>query len=79
MFFGNINVSDQIIKGRKADVEAYAAEHGATINGLVNSLQECYDMVRNNRAELDIPDQSPRGLEAEYCVEEELEYYDDEY
>lgn len=27
----------RIPKGRKADVEAYAAEQGATINGLVNS------------------------------------------
>ena len=35
-------------------------------DGLVNSLQECYDMVRNNRSELEIPDQSQRGLEAEY-------------
>lgn len=27
----------RIPKGRKADVEAYAAEQGATINGLVNA------------------------------------------
>ena len=48
-------------------------------DGLVNSLQECYDMVRNNRAELDVPEQSSRGLEAEYGVPEEEEYYDEEY
>ena len=35
-------------------------------DGLVNSLQECYDVVRNNRAELEIPDKSSRGLEAEF-------------
>lgn len=34
--------------------------------GLVNSLQECYDIVRANRAELEIPDKSDRGLEAEF-------------
>jgi len=35
-------------------------------DGLLNSLQECYDMVRNNRAELEIPEKSSRGLEAEF-------------
>lgn len=44
-------------------------------DGLVNSLQECYDVVRNNRAELDIPEQSQRGLEAEFGAQEE-EYVD---
>ena len=34
--------------------------------GLVNSLQECYDIVRANRAELEIPEKSDRGLEAEF-------------
>ena len=35
-------------------------------DGLVNSLQECYDMVRNNRSELEIPNQSDDGTDAEY-------------
>lgn len=35
-------------------------------DGLVNSLQECYQMVKNNRAELVVPDQSSRGLQAEF-------------
>ncbi len=43
-------------------LETYTSKY----DGLVNSLQECYDMVRNNRAELEIPEQSSRGLEAEY-------------
>ena len=50
-------------------------------DGLVNSLQECYDMVRNNRSELEIPEQSPQGLEAEYGnapVEEEESFDLDE-
>ena len=44
-------------------------------------LQECYDMVRNNRSELEIPEQSPQGLEAEYgntSVEEEESFDLDE-
>ena len=35
-------------------------------DGLVNSLRECYDIVRANRAELEVPDMSERGLEAEF-------------
>lgn len=35
-------------------------------DGLVSSLQECYNVVRNNRAELEIPEKSVRGLEAEF-------------
>ena len=35
-------------------------------DGLVNSLQECYDMVRNNREELEIPDPSVREMLPEY-------------
>ena len=53
-------------------------------DGLVNSLQECYDMVRNNRSELEVPEQSAEGLEAEYggaeydSAEPEPEYMADE-
>lgn len=35
-------------------------------DGLVNSLRECYDVVRANRAELEVPDMSERGMEAEF-------------
>ena len=36
-------------------------------------------MVRNNRSELDIPEQSQRGLEAEYGISDEEEVEDIEY
>ena len=38
-------------------------------DGLVNSLRECYDIVRANRAELEVPDMSARGMEAEFGVD----------
>ena len=38
-------------------------------DGLVSSLQECYEIVRANRAELEIPDKSDRGMEAEFGVD----------
>lgn len=43
-------------------LESYTTKY----DGLVNSLQECYDIVRNNREELEIPDKSARGTEAEF-------------
>lgn len=44
-------------------LESYTTKY----DGLVNSLQECYDIVRNNRADLEIPDKSVRGTEAEFA------------
>ena len=38
-------------------------------DGLVNSLRECYEIVRANRAELEIPDKSERGIEAEFGID----------
>ena len=38
-------------------------------DGLVNSLRECYEIVRSNRAELEIPEKSDRGVEAEFGAE----------
>lgn len=35
-------------------------------DGLVNSLRECYDIVQANRAELEVPEMSERGMEAEF-------------
>ena len=33
---------------------------------LINSLRECYEVVRTNRAELEVPDKSDRGIESEF-------------
>ena len=38
-------------------------------DGLVNSLRECYDIVRANREELEDLDKSDRGMEAEFGIE----------
>jgi len=43
--------------------------------GLVGSLQECYQIVRNNRAELEVPDKSARGMDAEFAEQELEEEY----
>ena len=43
--------------------------------GLVGSLQECYQIVRNNRAELEVPDKSARGTHAEFSDQGSSEEY----
>lgn len=35
-------------------------------DGLVNSLQECYEIVKNNRTELEVPDKSERGMASDF-------------
>ena len=56
-------------------LESYATKY----DGLVNSLQECYDMVRNNRSELEVPQQEPEMPEEEYVMPEEEDFLDDEF
>ena len=48
-------------------------------DSLVNSLQECYDMVRNNRAELDIPDQPAAAQNEDQGYEQEEEPAEDAF
>ena len=45
----------------------------------MNSLQECYDMVRNNRAELDIPDQPVAAQNEDQGYEQEEEPAEDAF
>ncbi|MCP1109268.1 ATPase [Ohessyouella blattaphilus] len=47
-------------------LESYTTKY----DGLVNSLQENYDTVRSNRAELDVPQRSSRSVSTSY--EEEV-------
>ena len=35
-------------------------------DGLVSSLQECYETVHRNLEELEVPERSPRGVEADF-------------
>ena len=44
----------------------------AKYDGLVNSLQECYDRVHNNRQELEVPDQNMVQEEPVYEEAEEI-------
>ncbi len=63
---GAMQYTDDLLANAESIIGHTLDSYTTKYDGLVNSLQECYDMVRNNRSELEIPDQSARGLEAEY-------------
>ena len=76
---GAMQYTDDLLSNAESIIGHTLDSYTTKYDGLVNSLQECYDMVRNNRSELDIPEQSQRGLEAEYGISDEEEVEDIEY
>ena len=67
---GAMQYADDLLANAESIIGHTLDSYTTKYDGLVNSLQECYDVVRNNRAELEIPDKSARGLEAEFGKEE---------
>ena len=70
---GAMQYTDDLLANAESIIGHTLDGYTTKYDGLVNSLQECYDMVRNNRAELEIPEQSASGLEAAYGTAEEEE------
>ena len=70
---GAMQYTDDLLANAESIIGHTLDSYTTKYDGLVNSLQECYDMVRNNRSELEIPEQSASSLEAAYgtTVEEE--------
>ena len=81
---GAMQYTDDLLANAESIIGHTLDSYTTKYDGLVNSLQECYVMVRNNRSELEIPEQSAEGLEAEYggteyeSAEPEPEYLPDE-
>lgn len=63
---GAMQYTDDLMANAESIIAHTLDGYTAKYDGLVNSLQECYDMVRSNRAELEIPEQSARGLEEQF-------------
>ncbi len=63
---GAMQYADDLMANAESIIGHTLDSYTTKYDGLVNSLQECYDMVRNNRAELEIPEQTPQSLAAEY-------------
>ena len=63
---GAIQYTDDLLANAESIIGHTLNSYTSKYDSLVTSLQECYDVVRNNRAELEVPDKSSRGLEAEF-------------
>ena len=63
---GAMQYADDLMANAESIIGHTLDSYTTKYDGLVNSLQECYDMVRNNRSELEIPEQTPQSLAAEY-------------
>lgn len=74
---GAMQYADDLMANAESIIGHTLDSYTTKYDGLVNSLQECYDMVRNNRAELEIPEQSQRAPETGYNVSEDAKAEDD--
>ena len=63
---GAVQYTDDLLANAESIIGHTLNSYTSKYDSLVTSLQECYDVVRNNRAELEVPDKSSRGLEAEF-------------
>lgn len=70
---GAIQYTDDLLANAESIIGHTLDSYTTKYDGLVNSLQECYDRVHNNRSELEVPEQSQEAREAEYADEEDAE------
>lgn len=52
---GAIQYTDDLLTNAENIIAHTLDSYTANYNGLINSLQECYDIVHTNRAQLDVP------------------------
>ena len=62
---GAIQYANDILANAENIIGHTLDSYTTKYDGLVNSLRECYEVVRTNRAELQVPDKSDRGVQAE--------------
>ncbi len=58
---GAMRYTDDLMANAESIIGHTLDSYTTKYDGLVNSLKECYDVVRQNRAELDIPDERHGG------------------
>ena len=76
---GAMRYADNLMANAEGIIGHTLDSYTTKYDSLVNSLQECYDMVRNNRAELDIPDQSAAAQNEDQGYEQEEEPAEDAF
>ena len=61
---GAIQYTDDLLANAESIIGHTLDSYTTKYDGLINSLQECYDTVRSNRAELEIPDEDTDGYDS---------------
>ena len=67
---GAMRYADNLMANAEGIIGHTLDSYTTKYDSLVNSLQECYDMVRNNRAELDVPPETEQSVQSEYPQDE---------
>lgn len=67
---GAMRYTDELLANAESAIGQTLDSYTTKYDGLVNSLQECFNLVRSNRSELDIPESDVRE---EIPYEEEME------
>ena len=62
---GAIQYTDDLLANAESIIGHTLDSYTTKYDGLINSLQECYDTVRSNRAELEIPDEDMDGFDSQ--------------
>ncbi|MDD3361000.1 MAG: ATPase [Hespellia sp.] len=68
---GAVQYTDDLLANAESIIGHTLDSYTTKYDGLVNSLKECYDVVRTNRSELDIPEADPAELSADGFLDEE--------
>lgn len=68
---GAVQYTDDLLANAESIIGHTLDSYTTKYDGLVNSLKECYDVVRTNRSELDIPETDPAELSTDGFLDEE--------
>lgn len=63
---GAMQYTEDLLANAESIIGHTLDSYTSKYDSLVSSLQECYNTVKNNRAELVVPEQSTRALQAQY-------------
>ncbi len=72
---GAIHYTDDLLSQAESMIGRTLDSYTSKYDGLVNSFQECYDMVRNNRAELDVSPETEQNVQQVSTVNIPAEEY----
>lgn len=70
---GAVQYTDELLANAEHIIGHTLDNYNAKYDSLLSALQESYDMVRNNRSELDIPEQ-PMQAEQEFDMAGEMDF-----